>query len=294
MPSLSSHHKTKIGEPTNNEAVAQFLLQQGEYASTIPPTGNTRMPLIFTTAINDGIIATEEQAHTHDRPFMRTLTTAREEDITQWQQEVRDFLEHARRYQQTVDANYQVDLQAWVRTDIWQHISERLLLPQHQTLAGTPTNDQAVHQYLLRQGLYSQTVHTAMTARKSQTLRVQSSRRSTNTQHQHEHSRYKADDNRDADDTTTSSDTAKWDETSASGTLPSITTSSNQEEAQSTETDENGLAREVAENTSDTVSTSVDNTNTSNTTSASLSAVTAQTSEDDGSYSTDVDDIFYV
>ena len=59
-----------------------------------------------------------------------------------------------------------------LRPDIWTYISENLVLPEHRTVEGAPTNDVAVQNYLLKRGQYGATTTSRMIQRQPQVSRA--------------------------------------------------------------------------------------------------------------------------
>ena len=187
---LLPHHRTRRGMDPNHKAVAQFLLGRGEYStefllgkiehsknttretySRSRPATTPAAPQVqrtITRSLDNGTIAlTLNQAPSE--PTMRILTSANPTSMRRWQEQLESFLQQARQYQQQHDPNYQVDLQSWVRPDIWNYISENLLCDEHRTAEGSASNDAAVQTYLLRRGRYNTEKRQRTTTRKSQT-----------------------------------------------------------------------------------------------------------------------------
>jgi len=101
-------------------------------------------------------------------PTMPTLTITDLNNITSWRRELRLFIQQAHTYRQHHDPNYQIHLQDWVEPEAWFAISEQRVLTMHRTTPGTPSNDQAVENYLLRRGRYEPGIALRKTARKTQ------------------------------------------------------------------------------------------------------------------------------
>ena len=211
---------------------------------------------------------------TRGPPTMRTLNTVEPDNLTQWQRELRTFMERARQYREQHNPNYQINLQAWVEPEIWFMISENYLLTEHRTMPGTASNDQAVENFLLQRKEYALTHPTRMTVRKSQRAR-HIPRPVENGGNVHEAAEL-AQPQIQHDENTT--------ETTNS-------TSTESEDERTTETDEN---------TSDTepmsladVSTSMDEEPNSYEGTSDTSLVTVETGTSETN-TTDSDDIFYV
>lgn len=174
---LQAHHRTKQREPTNDQAVANFLMRRGQYAAPQQFTASTyrHRPLAaqtvqeaLNTAIDEELIHRyRPQQRDDEEPQMQILTSASIMQIRQWQRDFEIFVHRAASYRREHDPNFSIDLRAYVHTDTWNYISENLIQQEQRTIEGTPANDQEVENFLLRRRNYAPP--TKMTARKRQT-----------------------------------------------------------------------------------------------------------------------------